>query len=203
MKKYIKITPVYAVLCACITLCAVVLDLATKRLIMATMTIGESIPLIKNVLHLTFITNDGAAFGSFSNHRWVFMTMSSIMLVALLVIIVIWDRRKPLFYISASMVLGGGIGNMIDRIAYGTVVDFIDFCAIPGVWKWIFNVADSFVCVGCVLLIIYYITDIAVTTVKTAANSAGSSDDKQDGVKSLTDTVDSENGEKTDGGDAE
>ena len=47
---------------------------------------------------------------------------------------------------------------MIDRIAYGTVVDFIDFCAFPQLWKWIFNLADSFVCVGCGILLVYYIT---------------------------------------------
>ncbi|MBQ3160446.1 MAG: signal peptidase II [Clostridia bacterium] len=55
------------------------------------------------------------------------------------------------------MVLGGGIGNMIDRIFYGEVVDFLDFCAFPELWSWIFNLADSFVCVGVGLLIIYYV----------------------------------------------
>ena len=65
------------------------------------------------------------------------------------------------------MVLGGGIGNMIDRIAYGAVVDFVDFCAFPEIWRWIFNGADSFVCVGAAILGIYYITDFATTSVKT------------------------------------
>ena len=55
------------------------------------------------------------------------------------------------------MILGGGIGNMIDRIFYGEVVDFLDFCAFPELWSWIFNLADSFVCVGVGLLMLYYI----------------------------------------------
>jgi hypothetical protein len=70
------------------------------------------------------------------------------------------------------MAIGGGIGNMIDRIAYGTVVDFIDFCAFPELWMWIFNGADSFVCVGAALLVIYYITDFAMTSVKTHKTAA-------------------------------
>ena len=61
------------------------------------------------------------------------------------------------------MIVGGGIGNMIDRIfngdviGNGVVVDFIDFCAFPNLWMWIFNGADSFVCVGVGLFVIYYI----------------------------------------------
>ena len=170
MKKYanyIKIKPIYALLCASIVFGSVLIDFITKKMVMITMNLGESIPLIKGVLNLTYITNDGAAFGSFSEHRWVFMSLSSIMILGLIVIILIWDRPKPTFYIGTSMALGGGIGNMIDRIAYGTVVDFIDFCAFPQIWSWIFNGADSFVCVGAGILIVYYITDFASTSVKT------------------------------------
>jgi len=206
MKKYIKITPIYAMLCASIVFCTVLLDFVTKHLVMATMTEGgKGVPLIKNVLYLTFVTNDGAAFGMFSNHRWVFMTLSIVMLLAIFVLILIWDRRKPLFYVSASLVLGGGIGNMIDRIAYGTVVDFIDFRGFGKFWPWIFNGADSFVCVGCVLLIIYYITDMAVTTVKATANSSAKDGADHDEKAENADAVNEESvsEEKTDGGDAE
>jgi len=164
---YIKIKPIYALLCASIVFGSVFVDFITKKLVMLTMTVGESITLIKGVLNLTYITNDGAAFGSFSEHRWVFMTLSSIMIVGLIVVILIWDRPKPTFYVGTSLALGGGIGNMIDRIAYGTVVDFIDFCAFPEIWCWTFNGADSFVCVGAAILVIYYITDFAITSVKT------------------------------------
>ena len=67
------------------------------------------------------------------------------------------DEADALFYTATSMVLGGGIGNMIDRVAYGYVVDFIDFCAFPSLWKWIFNGADSFVCVGAGLLMLWFV----------------------------------------------
>ncbi|MBR2460691.1 MAG: signal peptidase II [Clostridia bacterium] len=167
LKKYIKIKPIYALLCLSIVVGTVLVDFITKKLVMVTMTIGESIPLIKGVLNLTYITNDGAAFGSFSEHRWVFMTLSSVMIVALTVLVLIWDRPKPIFYVGSSLVLGGGIGNMIDRIAYGTVVDFIDFCAFPQIWMWVFNGADSFVCVGAALLAFYYVVDIIRTSIET------------------------------------
>lgn len=169
---YVKISPIYALLCASIAVGAVLIDFITKKLVMLTMHLGESIPLIPGILNLTYITNDGAAFGSFSEHRWVFMSLSTIMIVGLIVVILIWDRPKPTFYIGTSMALGGGIGNMIDRIAYGTVVDFIDFCAFPEIWSWIFNGADSFVCVGAGILVIYYLTDFATTSVKTHKTAA-------------------------------
>ena len=165
--SYIKIKPIHALLCVSIIFSSVLLDFITKKLIMLTMTIGESIPLIKGVINITYITNKGAAFGSFAEHRWVFMTLSVIMLIGLTVVVLIWDRPKPTFYIGTSLAIGGGIGNMIDRIAYGTVVDFIDFCAFPKIWSWIFNGADSFVCIGAGLLVIYYISDFATTSVKT------------------------------------
>ena len=157
LKKYIKISGKHALLCALIAVSTVIIDLVSKRIVMKNMYEGESVPLIRGILNLTFITNDGAAFGSFSNHRWVFMLLSSVLLAVTVVLVLVWDQRSRLFYVGASLVFGGGIGNMIDRIAYGTVVDFIDFCAFPKLWKWIFNFADSFVCVGCGILILYYL----------------------------------------------
>lgn len=132
-------------------------DFFTKRAVMANMEIGDSIPIIKNVFHLTYITNPGAAFGSLSGKRWFFMTASVLMIAALAVLILLWEDKSPLFYASASMILGGGVGNMIDRVFYGEVVDFLDFCAFPRLWSYIFNLADAFVCVGVGLLMLYFI----------------------------------------------
>ena len=148
------------------------IDQITKAIVRANMTVGETIPIIKDIFHFTYVRNEGAAFGMLSEHRWVFMTLSSLMLVALTILLIIWDKPKPTFYVGTSMAIGGGIGNMIDRIAYGAVVDFIDFCAFPEIWHWIFNGADSFVCVGAAILIIYYISDFVVTSVKTHKVSA-------------------------------
>lgn len=156
IKKYWRLKPLHALLCFSVVALTVAIDFISKRLVMANMKLGESVAVIKGVFNFTYITNDGAAFGSFSEHRWVFMVLSVVFIAVLTCALCVWEEDK-LFYISASMVIGGGIGNMIDRIAYGTVVDFLDFCAFPSLWKWIFNAADSFVCVGAALLVLYYI----------------------------------------------
>ena len=146
-----------AILSVAVILFTVLSDYFSKIIVMENMTLGDSIPIIKGVFHLTYITNPGAAFGSFSDSRWVFMIASTVMIIGLAVLIVFWEDKNNLFYVSASMILGGGVGNMIDRIFYGEVVDFLDFCAFPDLWSWIFNLADSYVCVGVGLLMIYYV----------------------------------------------
>ena len=61
---------------------------------------------------------------------------------------------------ALTLIVSGGIGNMIDRISLGYVIDFIDFCAFPTRWKWVFNVADSFVCIGAGIMILWLVLDI-------------------------------------------
>jgi len=157
MKLKINITKKGAIISLSVLIATLLIDFFTKLAVMKNMEIGQTVPLIKDVLHLTYITNDGAAFGSFSEHRWVFMSLSMLLIIFLVALILIWEDGDALFYTAAAMVLGGGIGNMIDRIAYGEVIDFIDFRAFPKLWQWIFNGADSFVCVGAGLLILWYI----------------------------------------------
>ena len=157
MKLKINIGRKGAIISLSVLIVTVVIDLITKRLVMAHMEVGQSIPLIKDVLHLTYILNKGAAFGSMTDARWLFMTVSVLLIIFLAALILIWEDGDPLFYTAAAMIMGGGIGNMIDRIAYGYVVDFIDFCAFPTLWKWIFNGADSFVCVGAGIFVLWYI----------------------------------------------
>ena len=157
MKLKINIKKKGAIIAISVVIATVLIDLATKLLVMNNLELGESIPLIDGVLHLTYITNKGAAFGSFTDARWIFMTVSVLLIAFLTFMLLVFDETNELFYVSVSMVIGGGFGNMIDRIAYGEVVDFIDFCAFPDLWKWIFNGADSFVCVGGGLLVLWYI----------------------------------------------
>lgn len=157
MKIKIQTSKRGAIISLSVAFATVLIDFLTKIAVMANMEKGESIPIIKNVLHITYITNDGAAFGSFSEHRWLFMTVSILLIVFLGGLILFFSEANELFYASVSMVLGGGIGNMIDRIAYGEVVDFIDFCAFPKLWSWIFNGADSFVCIGAGMLVLWFI----------------------------------------------
>ena len=68
---------------------------------------------------------------------------------------------------------------MIDRIAYGTVVDFIDFCAFPKLWMWVFNGADSFVCIGAAILVIYYIKDLASSSKSQNGEAVSASDSEK------------------------
>ena len=112
----------------------------------------SSFPIIKDVLHLTYVENRGAAFGMLQNHRWVFMIISSVMLVVLIIVMIKHKKHlHPIMNIGLSFVFGGGIGNMIDRTLLGYVVDFIDFTLIDFA---VFNIADTFICVGVGLLIL-------------------------------------------------
>ncbi len=142
---------------AVISLVCVGLDQLSKYFCVNNIALGDSVTVIPGVLDFTYIRNDGAAFGSFSDARWIFM-IASVVMIVLIVLYVISNRKTISFpaVITFSLIVGGGIGNMIDRIAYGYVIDFIDVKFLP-FWKWIFNVADSFVCVGAVLLALMFI----------------------------------------------
>ena len=94
-----------------------------------------------------------------ANHRWVFMVVSTVAILAIIAYLVYTAKKKDsmMFRIALCFFAGGGIGNMIDRVALGYVIDFLrfDFIDFP-----IFNVADSFITIGAALMIVYLITDI-------------------------------------------
>ena len=119
---------------------------------------GMKITLLDGVLDFTYITNDGMAFGWLDNNRWVFMVLSALGIAVMLAYLIYLKGNGRLFCFSLSLVIGGGIGNMFDRILLGYVVDFIDVRCFD-FWKWIFNFADSAVCVGAALLIISVLLD--------------------------------------------
>ena len=144
----------------------ILIDQLTKFLVSEFMHIGQSIPIIKNFLHLTYTTNDGAAFGMLDNARWVFIVISAIAILAFAAYLYLGHADGMLYSVAIAMVISGGIGNMIDRMGLGfyvnsegmgEVIDFIDFC---GIWNAIFNGADSFVCVGAGLLILALVLEI-------------------------------------------
>lgn len=143
-----------------ILVAAPVLDQLTKLLVDYYMEIGDSIPLIDGVLHITYIRNKGAAFGSMDNMRPVFMIGSVLALIAIAAFLIKKYRTLDnVTKISMSLIIAGGFSNMIDRCFYGdtlfngSVIDFIDFCAFPAIWSYIFNIADACVVVGTGLLI--------------------------------------------------
>lgn len=129
----------------------VVLDQLTKYLIKANFELNSSIPLIDGIFHITYIHNSGAAFSLFQN-KTVFLITMQLTVITIIVGYLVKKRKKEhwVLLISLSLIAAGGIGNLIDRAAYGYVVDFLDFRFWP-----IFNVADISVCVGCGLLVLY------------------------------------------------
>ncbi|MBQ3528083.1 MAG: signal peptidase II [Clostridia bacterium] len=156
--------------CLILSIAVVLLDQISKIIVVNTIEPYEVIPVIKNVLNFTYIENRGAAFGMLSEQRWIFMIISVVAIVA--IFLFIWKEKPRSMWIKTCLgaIVGGGIGNMIDRVFRGSVVDFIeaDFVQYPhpsfeGGFKLtmtdfpIFNVADCFITVGCAVLVVYLI----------------------------------------------
>ena len=138
------------------TALAVVIDQLTKYFALASLAPDGSIDVIRGVFRFTYVENRGAAFGSLSDSRWVFLISSTVLIVAIAVFVIARRPKNKLVLVSLALVTGGGIGNMIDRLSRGFVVDFLDFCAFPQLWRWVFNAADVFVCVGAPIAVIMY-----------------------------------------------
>ena len=128
-----------------------VLDQASKYYVMNHFALGESLPVIHNVFHLTYIINRGAAFGMLTNQRWFFLAVAFVLII---VCAYYWKRllKGPwTLQVGSALLVAGAIGNGIDRYLLHGVVDFFDFRIWP-----IFNVADIGICVG-VALVIYHL----------------------------------------------
>jgi len=130
-----------------ITMLVTLLDQWTKLWVIGSFGLGESRPVIEGFFHFTYVRNPGAAWGMFGNHN-IALTFLSIIMLAVLAIF----RRSFLsdtldHRIALGLMAGGIIGNLIDRIKYGYVVDFLDVHL--GFYHWpVFNIADAAICVG-------------------------------------------------------
>lgn len=133
-----------------IALMAVLIDQITKFLINAGFQLNESMPVIKPIFYLTYIHNFGAGFGILQQQKFILVFASIIVIGAIFYYFHKIDNKDLLLQILVGLILGGTIGNLIDRISYGFVIDFLDFRIWP-----IFNFADSFVTVGVIGLVIY------------------------------------------------
>ena len=146
-----------------VSLVLVALDQITKMFVMHTMHLHESIPIIDGFFNLTYIRNPGAAFGIFattnSAFRLIFFVGTSIFALGLLG--TIFYRLHPddvWGQLTVSSIFGGAIGNLIDRLRYGEVIDFLDFHI--GGYHWpAFNIADSAISIGVVSLLIIFALD--------------------------------------------
>ena len=133
------------------TFSVVIVDRVTKLFFSEQLSYGESLPIIRNVLHMTLVHNTGIAFGFFKDQGIVFIVIP-IIAIFLLVFNIYYYRQNnealSRVYIAAfSLILGGAIGNLIDRIVYGHVIDFIDFRVWP-----VFNIADSAITIGAIMV---------------------------------------------------
>ena len=133
-----------------IILAVLALDQITKILIDTNLVKGDSIPVIENIFHITYVQNTGAAFSMLQGER-VFLIAFPAVVMAVMFLFLIFKCKKEhwTLKLALALIISGGVGNLIDRAVRGFVVDFFDFRVWP-----VFNVADIAVCVGCGLLIL-------------------------------------------------
>ncbi len=129
------------------------IDQFSKAIISSRLSAGQSIPIIKNALHITFVKNSGAAFGLFKNSTYFFIAISVIAVIMIGVILLkVFRSGKFSENVSGNLglilIMSGAIGNLIDRVSLRYVIDFIDVRVWP-----VFNIADSSITIGTVILI--------------------------------------------------
>lgn len=137
-----------------IIIASILLDQLTKLWAIESLALYESIEAIPFLINFCHIKNPGAAWGMFSDNRWVFIVISSVAIIALPIFLYKYRKAPFIFGFSLSLIIGGAIGNMIDRLfaPNGYVTDFIEFAFMDFP---VFNVADICVCVGAFMMFIY------------------------------------------------
>lgn len=122
-------------------------DFFSKRLAIDNMHLGQSIPVINGIFHITLVINSGTAFGLFKNLSYFFTIFSFLAVIVFTYIFFNSKSLSRLYYLSLSLILAGATGNLIDRIRFGNVIDFLDFRVWP-----VFNFADTAITIGVGLL---------------------------------------------------
>ena len=139
----------YLVLILSVVVAAV--DFVLKLLVINNLKPVGTVELIPGLFSLKYVENKGAAFGMLSNARWIFIVFTIAIIIALIVIMIRKKINSKLFNVAAILIIGGGIGNLIDRIFYGYVVDYLSISFFPPVC----NFADYCITIGAVLMVIY------------------------------------------------
>jgi len=137
-----------------------VLDRLSKWWIMENMNVGDSWAFITGMVNIRFIQNEGAAFGILQGRGLLFILMAIIMIIATIYFIKKY-QLPPMAHYALGLIVGGALGNLIDRIMYGSVVDFISVGWFP-----VFNIADSAIVCGGIILVLWMFID---ETFKSAA----------------------------------
>lgn len=124
-------------------------DQITKIIISANMIPGESIPVIDGFFHITYVLNEGASFSILQGQRYFFVILTIIVLAIVIVLLRYIPKDDKIFRYSIAVFIAGTLGNFIDRVRQGAVIDFIDFRVFP-----IWNVADSLLVISLIIIAI-------------------------------------------------
>jgi signal peptidase II len=141
---------------ATIAIVGILIDQITKIAVDRSMQLFDSIPIVEHFFHLTYVRNRGAAFSFLSNASWRLPFFISVSIIAAIVILVAFQKMRDdqkLAHTSLALIFSGAVGNLIDRVRLGEVIDFLDAHWYRHHWP-AFNVADSLICVGVFLLAI-------------------------------------------------
>lgn len=141
---------IYVILIAAI----LVGDQVAKYFTAANLAVGQSVTFIPGFMDFTYVQNTGAAFSMFSNATWLLALLSGIMAVVVIYLLFKFKKRlsSKLFNIAMAFIAAGAIGNLIDRVAHGFVIDMMEFTFVNFA---VFNVADCFVTFGAIMLAVY------------------------------------------------
>lgn len=146
-----------------IILLLVIVDQLTKVIMRIWLQPIETAPFIPGVIQFQYAENTGAAFSSMQNARWLFISLTTVVCIVMLVLMLMNRIRSGVVYTALTLIVAGGIGNLIDRVFLGYVVDFLEPTFVNFA---IFNFADSLVTVGAVIWAGYLIYDIIEETKK-------------------------------------
>ena len=130
----------------------VVIDQVSKYLTVANIALGEAVPAIPGLFQLTYLKNTGMAFSLLEGGRWFFLVMTAVAFVLMFVAVKKKWINHPVGLWALASIAGGAVGNLIDRVRLGYVIDMIEVTFVDFA---VFNIADSFVVIGAILLVIY------------------------------------------------
>lgn len=162
----------------------VFIDQLSKWLAIIFLEGNEPFNILDGFLRFSYVQNRGAAFGMLSDNRWVFLVLSTLAIICLVAFMLISKPQSKLERVGLALILAGGIGNMIDRVMLGYVVDFIDFY---GIWSYVFNIADSCICVGVGVIILYMIL-LSIEEYKAGRSAVGAADGNSSNTMPSSDT---------------
>ena len=126
-----------------------ILDQLSKIIIVRTVNLGDSLPVVNNIFHITLVFNRGAAFGIFARSSFLFIVISVFIIAFIIISSIRRSTSLTTYSLPLSIILGGALGNLVDRLRFGFVVDFLDFRIWP-----VFNIADTAITIGAILLIL-------------------------------------------------